>query len=100
MDFEWTRLITVVLAILAIIQLSIMYNKSHNLLMFVPMSWVILVLMYEVFKFIVNGDLKYYTASVIMNSVILIQGLILLIVTMFLYKDYTYSKIIKPPHEN
>lgn len=96
-DYEWTRVIPMVLSVLAIIQLSIMYKRTKNFLCFVPMMWVILVLIYEVFKYIVDGDLKYYTASVILNSFIFIVGLILLIVTLFLYKDYTYTKIVKPP---
>lgn len=98
-NFEWTRIIPIVLSVLAIIQLSILYKKTHNLLCFAPMMWVVLVLIYEVFKYIVDGDLRYYDASVILNSFIFITGLILLIVTMFAYRDYTYVKLAKKPDE-
>lgn len=98
-DFEWTRIIPMVLSVLAIIQLAILYNKTHNFLCFAPMAWVVLVLIYEVFKYIVDGDLRYYTASVILNSFIFITGLILLIVTLFAYRDYTYVKLAKKPDE-
>lgn len=98
-EFEWMRIIPMVLSILAIIQLAILYKRTHNYLCFVPMAWVILVLIYEIFKYIVDGDLEYYAASVILNSFIFITGLVLLIVTMFTYRDYTYAKIQKPPKE-
>lgn len=97
--YEWTRLMPMVLSALVIIQLSIMYKKSKNLLCFVPMLWVVLVLIYEVFKYIVDGDLRYYVPSVILNSFIFITGLVLLSATLFAYKDYTYSKIVKKPDE-
>lgn len=99
LDYEWTRFIPMVLSIVAIIQLSILYKKTHNFLCFVPMAWVVLVLIYEIFKYIVDGDLQYYAASVILNSFIFITGLVLLIVTMYAYKDYTYTKIPKTPDE-
>lgn len=96
-NYEWTRIIPMVLSVVAIIQLIIVFKKTHNYLVFAPMSWVILIFGYEVFKSIVDGDLAYYQPSVIINSFIFIQGLVMLITILFLYKDYTYSKTITPP---
>ena len=61
MDFEWTRIITVVLAVIAIIQFLLFWKRTHEPGVFAPISWLVLIVLFSIFKFIVDGDLRFYT---------------------------------------
>ena len=95
MDFEWTRIITVVLAVIAIIQFLLFWKRTHEPGVFAPISWLVLIVLFSIFKFIVDGDLRFYTWSVVLNNFIFIYGIILLIIGGFLFRDlksWTYKR--------
>lgn len=94
MDFEWTRIITVVLAVIAILQFLRFWKRTHEPGVFAPISWLVLIVLFSIFKFVVDGDLRYYNLSVILNNGIFIYGIVLLIVGGILFKDiksWTYK---------
>lgn len=95
MNFEWTRIITVVLAIIATTQFLLFWKRTKEPGVFAPISWLVCIILYSVFKFIVDGDLRFYTLSVILNNFIFIYGITLLIVGGFLFRDiksWTYKR--------
>lgn len=95
MDFEWTRILTVVLAIVATIQLYLFWKRTHEPGVLAPVFWLLNIVLYSVFKFIVDGDLRFYNFSVVWNNFIFIWGIIMLIVGGFLFRDiksWTYKR--------
>ena len=95
MDFEWTRIITVVLAVIAIYQFLLFWKRTHEPGVFAPISWLVLIVLFSIFKFIVDGDLRFYTWSVVLNNFIFIYGIVLLIIGGFLFRDlksWTYKR--------
>lgn len=94
-DFEWTRIVTVILAIVAIIQLILFFRRTHEYAVIAPIAWLAMVVANAVFKFIVDGDPKYYNAAVLINNLIFIYGIVLVIIGGFLFRDiksWTYRK--------
>lgn len=95
MDFEWTRIITVVLAVIAIVQFFLFWKRTHEPGVFAPISWLALIIIYSIFKFAIDGDLRYYNIAVIFNNFIFIYGIALLIIGGILFRDlksWTYKR--------
>ncbi len=94
-DFEWTRIVTIVLATISIIQFLAFWKRTREPGVFAPVSWLSLIVIYDIFKFIVDGDPRYYTLSVIWNNGIFIYGIVLLIIGGYIFKDikeWTYKR--------
>ena len=87
MGFEWMRFITILLVLVAIIQLFSFYKRIHNPGVFAPISWLVLIVAFDIFKFIVRNDLRYYNISLFWVNSIFILGIILLIVSAYLFRD-------------
>jgi uncharacterized protein involved in response to NO len=95
MNLEFIRVLVVILAVISIIQFLLFWKRTHEPGIFAPISWLLLLILYSVFKFIVDGDLKYYNIAVIWNNFIFIYGIILLIVGGYLFRDiktWTYKR--------
>jgi hypothetical protein len=87
MGWEWLRFITVALAIIAIIQLSLFGKRTREPAVIAPISWLLLIVGYSIFKYIVGNDLDYYDASVIWLNIILVVGIVLIIAGGFVFRD-------------
>ena len=87
MDFEWTRIITIGLATIAIIQFALFAKRTHEPGVFAPISWLANIIFYSVFKLVVDGDLEFYNIAVVWNNLIFIHGIIMLIIGGFLFRD-------------
>lgn len=86
MNIEWVRFFTILMAIFTLIEYIIYYGKKHNPAVLAPISWLILVVGYSIFKWVVDGLPQYYFASVIWNNVILIQGILLLLAFLLVFR--------------
>lgn len=84
---EWYRLITIGFAFIALGVWLYFYYHYREPAAFVPITWLINVILFSYFKFYVGPDLKYYSASVTWSSVVLIHGIILLIAAAYIFKD-------------
>lgn len=87
MEWEWLRFITMILAGVAIIQLSIFGRRTREPAVIAPISWLLLVVGYSIFKHIVGSDLDYYSATVLWLNIILIVGIILIIAGGIVFRD-------------
>lgn len=87
MDFEWIRIITIVLALIAIVQFILFFRKTHEWGVFAPISWLAMIVANSVFKILVDGDLRYYNLAVLLNNLIFIYACGLLIVGGYLFRD-------------
>ena len=85
-QMEWIRCITIGLAIFSLVEYYIYYRKKHTPAVLAPMSWLLLVVGYSIFKWVVDGLPEYYFASVVWNNVILIQGVLLLLAFLFIFR--------------
>jgi hypothetical protein len=87
MNFEWLRFITIALAVLVSIQLIMLYRKSKAKGIITFVLWFLLIIVYDIFKFIVRDDLCYYNISVIWVNLIYIYGIVMLGIAGYLFKD-------------
>lgn len=87
MSWEFARIITIGLGIVAIIQLLLFYRRTHEPGVFAPISWILLVIGYDIFKLVVQNDLKFYIASLIWVNIIYIVGIIMIIAGGFIFRD-------------
>lgn len=94
MSYEWMRVITVMLATLTVIELLIIYKKNRVPGLIAPICWLLLIIGYDVLKFIVKSDPLYYDVSVILVNAIFVYGIVMLLVAGYLFRD------IKSWHQN
>ena len=87
LDIEWLRIITIVLAFTSLIKLAVIYRRTKLPVIIAPMTWLILVFGYALFKFIVDGSSRYYSITLIINNIILLFGIILILIAAFLFED-------------
>ncbi len=87
MDYEGLRFITVILALIGIYQLLCFYKKTRDPGVIAPISWLLNIMIYSMFKYIVRSDLHYYNISVIWVAITYWHGIIILIVTGYLFRD-------------
>lgn len=87
MNFEWLRFITMFLAVLVSIQLIMLYRKSKAKGIITFILWLLLIIIYDIFKFIVRDDLFYYNISVVWVNLIYIYGIVMLGIAGYLFKD-------------
>jgi hypothetical protein len=93
-DYEWTRIVTVILAVIAIFQFLRFWKRTKEPGVFAPISWLLNIIFYSTFKFIVDGDLEYYNIAVVWNNIIFIHGIVMLIIGGYLFRDiktWTYK---------
>jgi hypothetical protein len=83
---EWIRGITILFALYGIYEYIRYYVKKREPAMLAPLSWLVMVLAYTIFKWIVGNDLNYYTTSVICANVVLITGVILTIAALIIFR--------------
>jgi hypothetical protein len=88
---ELLRCITILLALYGIYEYLKFYIKKRQPVAFAPMSWLILVLGYTIFKWVVGADIEFYSASVIWSNVILIQGIIILIAALVIFRGVKFN---------
>jgi len=74
---EWIRGITILFTLYGIYEYVKFYLRNREPALLAPLSWLILVLAYSIFKWIVGPDLRYYLTSVIFANAVLITGVIL-----------------------
>ena len=86
MYIEWIRLITLIIAIFTIYEYIRCYMKKRQPIYIAPVVWLLLVVGYSIFKWIVDGLPEYYNASVIWNNVILINGILLLLSFLVIFR--------------
>ena len=85
---EWLRGITLLFTAIGIIEYIRFYIKKRQPAVLAPLSWLILVFGYTIFKWTVGNNLDYYISSVIWSNVILIQGVILAIAALVVFREY------------
>lgn len=86
-NIEWLRIITVAMAVVAIVQLVLFFRRTREYGVLAPIFWMLMIIAMSVFKFIVDGDPRYYNLSLILNNLIYIYGIGLLIIGGFLFRD-------------
>lgn len=87
MDIEWVRLITITLSVSAVIILSWLYMKKRQPIILSGIAWLLLVLLYSIFKILVDGDLNYYELSTVWTAFIYSYGAVLLILIGLAFRD-------------
>ena len=87
MDLEIGRFFTVVLATIAVVQLVLFYRKSKEPAVIAPISWLLLIIGFDIFKYIVRDDPAYYVMSVVWTNIIFIQGIMMIIAGGYIFKD-------------
>jgi hypothetical protein len=83
---EWIRGITLIITLFGVFEYIRFYVKHREPIVIAPLSWLIMVLGYSIFKWLVGSDLDYYTASVIWSNVLLIQGVIITIAALIIFR--------------
>ena len=78
-DIEWVRFVIIAVAVIAIAFLSGLYVRKRQPIIIAGISWLLLVVLFSLFKLAVDGDLAYYNASIVFNAVIFVYGAVLLI---------------------
>ena len=87
MDLEIGRFFTVILATVAVVQLLLFYRKSKEPAVIAPISWLLLIIGFDIFKYIVRDNLDYYIVSVVWTNVIFIQGIVMIIAGGYIFRD-------------
>ena len=85
---EWIRGITLLITFIGIVEYIRFFIKKREPAVLAPLSWLILVFGYTIFKWVVGNNLDYYISSVIWSNVVLIQGVILSIAALVVFRDY------------
>jgi hypothetical protein len=85
---EWIRGITILLTLYGIFEYLRFYVKKRQPALLAPLSWLILVLGYTIFKWVVGNDLSYYNASVIFANAVLITGVILVTAALIILRRF------------
>lgn len=88
---EWIRGITILLSIFGIIEYIRFYILTKQPFVLAPLSWLVMVLGYSIFKCVVGASLDYYMASVIWANIILIQGIILTIAALIIFRGAKFN---------
>ena len=83
---EWIRGITLAITLFAVFEYVRYYIKRREPIVIAPLSWLIMVLGYTIFKWCVGADLDYYTASVIWSNTLLIQGVIITLAALIIFR--------------
>jgi len=85
---EWIRGITLLVTFIGIVEYIRFFIKKREPAVLAPLSWLILVFGYTIFKWVVGNNLDYYISSVIWSNVVLIQGVILSIAALIIFREY------------
>jgi len=85
---EWIRGITLLITFIGIVEYIRFFIKKREPAVLAPLSWLILVFGYTIFKWVVGNNLDYYISSVIWSNVVLIQGVILSIAALIIFREY------------
>jgi hypothetical protein len=85
---EWIRGITILLSLFGIVEYARFYIRRREPFVFAPLSWLFMVLAYTIFKWWAGPKLDYYTTSVIWSNVILIQGIIITVAALIIFRSY------------
>ena len=83
---EWIRGITLLLTLFAVFEYAKFYIKKREPVAIAPLSWLIMVLGYTIFKWEVGSNLDYYVASVIWSNVLLVQGVIITLAALIIFR--------------
>ena len=86
-DIEWVRLVTILISAAGVGLLVWLYMKKRQPIIIAGIAWLVLSLGYSIFKIIVDGDLAFYSTSIIYNAFILTYGAILLIIVGLAFRD-------------
>jgi hypothetical protein len=76
-----------VVAIIAIIVWMLFYRHYREPILLVPITWMVNLIGYSIFKAIVKSDLRWYDWSVIWSNIVLLHALGLLIAAVYIFKD-------------
>jgi hypothetical protein len=83
---EWIRGITIIFTLFGIFEYIRFYVQKHEPAIFAPLSWLIMVLGYTIFKWIAGPNPKFYNASVIFANTVLIAGVILVTAALIIFR--------------
>jgi hypothetical protein len=83
---EWIRGITILFTLYGIFEYIKFYIQKREPAIFAPLSWLFMVLVYTIFKWVVGPDLRYYDASVILANAVLITGVILVTAGLIIFR--------------
>lgn len=86
MNIEWVRLITILIALFTLVEYIRCYVRHRQPIFLAPIIWILLVVGYTIFKWVVDGLPEFYNASVIWSNVILINGILLLLSFLVVFK--------------
>ena len=86
-DIEWLRLVIIAIALGAVGFLGWLYMRKRQPIIIAGITWILMVVLFSIFKLVVDGDLRYYNASIVLNALIFIYGTTLLVIIGWAFRD-------------
>jgi hypothetical protein len=84
---EWYRFITIGMALIAIVVWIYFFYHYREPVVVAPISWLLNVIAYIIFKIYAGSNPLYYSASITWSTIVLTHGILLLITAAIIFKD-------------